>query len=472
MAASAACPAVSWAARPQLLIGVLGDIHVHLEPGEDPVGNGSVVRFRRALEYFRERKVDGVLICGDLTDQGLDIELKAVADTWFDVFPGGKLPDGTPVVNLMHYGDHDAETRFWDSRKERHLAACARRGVPAVRSLSVDENRKTCWEAFFHEAWRPIQVKRVKGRAFVLAHFMRETPGWNEGLTEALASADVKSDELFFFSQHRPFKGTELAKWGPDDGKNEKSLEAYPNAVVFFGHTHYMLTDDRMVLQKGYTAINAGALKNQSVDRHHENGVLIPWIKEDLDRDLDMPCVDNGICHAGMVMCVDGDRIVLERRDFGTGFALGPDLMFAVDVPARSRGEDRALAEKARGLAPVFPAGAMVRLSRAPAVSRRKRKFVALRLEFPVAKSADEHPRAYDYRVCAWTEDDRLVKERFVFSPAANRPEPCDAGPVSCLFDVRDLDTVVRFTVEARSCWGIPSASLVATVKRSENRGG
>ena len=455
-------PTVSWAEGSDLQIGVLSDTHVHLEPGDDPAKDGSVARFRRALEYFRERKVDGVLVCGDLTDQGLDIELKAVADTWFAVFPDGRLPDGSPVANLMHYGDHDAETRFWNPRKERHLEACARLGVTPVRSLSVDENRKTCWEAFFHEVWLPIQVKRVKGRVFVLAHFMRETAGWNEGLAETLASAGVASDEPFFFSQHRPFKGTAFAKWGPDSGRNEQALQQYPNAVAFFGHTHYTLTDDRTVLQRGYTAINAGALKNQAVDRHHENGLLIPWIKEDVNRDLDMPCVPEETSQGGMIMRVSGDRIVLERRDFVTGLSLGPDLSFAVDVSARRRGDDRASEEKPKGLAPLFPKGAAVRLSRTSAVSRRKRTFEALRLEFPIAKSVGGHPRAHDYRVCAWTEDGRLVKERFVFSPAANRPESCDKGPVVCLFDVRDLDGAVRFTVEARSCWGRLGAPLSA----------
>lgn len=69
--------------------------------------------FRHALEYFRDRHVDGVLVSGDLAHLGLETELKAVANAWFAVFPGGKHPDGSPVANLMHYSDHDAEERFY-----------------------------------------------------------------------------------------------------------------------------------------------------------------------------------------------------------------------------------------------------------------------------------------------------------------------------------------------------------------------
>lgn len=442
-------------------IGVLSDIHVHLVPGENPAKNGSLQRFRKALEYFRDRKVDGVLVCGDLTDQGLDIELKAVADAWFDVFPGGRAQDGSPVVNLMHYGDHDAEVRFWTPREKNLLAECERLGVTPVRSLAVGENRKSCWEAFFHEAWQPVQIKKVKGRTFVLAHFVRETVGWNEGLADILASTGVATNEPFFYSQHRPFRGTWHAKWGEDAGKNENVLARYPNAVVFSGHTHYTQTDDRMVWQKGFTAISVGALKNQYVDRHHENGVLIPWIKTDSERDLDMPCVRVDSCHSGMLMSIQGDHVVMERRDFETGLALGPDIEFDVDVPARLRGESvSAASRKLRRLMPVFPSDATIRALRTQAISRRKRKFDAVRLEFPVANAAGGHPRAYDYRVCAIAEDGRIVKERRVFSPSANRPEAFDKGPVFCLFDVKDLGGAVRFTVEARSCWGAVTAPL------------
>ena len=136
--------------RPDLRLGVLSDIHIHLAPGDDPVRSESVVRFRKALEYFRDRRVDGVLIAGDLADQGLDIELKAVADTWFGVFPDGKLPDGSPVANLMHYGDHDAEARFWKPRKEDAvragytiLSGFISPGEQAVRDMLLENGNAT-----------------------------------------------------------------------------------------------------------------------------------------------------------------------------------------------------------------------------------------------------------------------------------------------------------------------------------------
>jgi len=84
-AAAATCglPARIWGAaqmmgKPDLTFGVLSDTHVHVGPGDDPVKATQLLR--HALEYFRDRHVDGVLVAGDMTDAGLETELRAFAD--------------------------------------------------------------------------------------------------------------------------------------------------------------------------------------------------------------------------------------------------------------------------------------------------------------------------------------------------------------------------------------------------------
>lgn len=58
------------AASERLRIGLLSD--VHLENAE------SAEKFEKALMTYRDCGVDGVLICGDLSDHGILPELKLV----------------------------------------------------------------------------------------------------------------------------------------------------------------------------------------------------------------------------------------------------------------------------------------------------------------------------------------------------------------------------------------------------------
>ena len=91
--------------QPNLIIGVLSDIHIRDAQSADT--------FQHALEYFRGQKVDGVIMAGDLADWGLEPQLQVVADVWYRVFPDDKLPTGEHVEKLFIYGNHDMEGYTW-----------------------------------------------------------------------------------------------------------------------------------------------------------------------------------------------------------------------------------------------------------------------------------------------------------------------------------------------------------------------
>ena len=57
--------------RPNLTLGVLSDIHIHTQE-QVPV-------FEKALAFFRDAGVDGVVIAGDMADTGLVHQLEKVA---------------------------------------------------------------------------------------------------------------------------------------------------------------------------------------------------------------------------------------------------------------------------------------------------------------------------------------------------------------------------------------------------------
>ena len=444
-----------------LRIGLLSDIHIQLPPTvERP---GALERFRHALEYFRDRHVDGVLVSGDLANAGLETELKAVADAWFGVFPDGRLPDGSPVANLMHYGDHDAEARFY---KESLKAKFVQAGLPVPRSLSEGENRKEIWERLFREPWSPVRHVKVKGYDFILSNFMREGgKSAPDDLEARLRAMDLDPGKPFFYSQHRWIRGTYLADeemWGGDNGVSCKVLPRFPNCIAFQGHTHYMLTDDRNLWIGDFISINNGSLLNQSPGRRRENGTDIPWYKDDYMRETQMKRINPERGHAGMVMSVHGDLITLERRDFGLDRPLGPDLVFSADP--RRRAELSAAARKARSAAPEFSAGAEATVRRTSGKDRRGRAVEQVVVGFPTVRSAGGRPRAYDYELRALRPDGVCICEKRVYSPGANLPEQADAARTECAFAAAEVASAVRFEVRPANCWGVCGRPLTASV--------
>ncbi len=472
-AAAYGLPARVWGAarllpKPDLVIGLLSDIHVHVGPNVDPLAATKL--FRHALEYFRDRHVDGVLISGDLADKGLETELKAVADAWFAVFPNGKLPDGSPVANLMHYGDHDAEARFYTEQlKERFRKA----GVAVPRSLSEGELRKECWEKFFGEPWAPVRHVRVKGYDFVLSNFMREgSASAPKDLDAQLKAMKLDPEKPFFYSQHRYIGGTYLSDeemWGGDNGVARKVLAHYPNCFAFQGHTHYMLTDDRTVWIGDFVSMNNGALINAAVGRMRENGTSISWLKNDYMLDKQMPAVNYHAGHSGAVMTLAGDLVVIERRDFGADLPSGPDIVFSLDRKLRPKYVDAV--RRATSVAPEFAAGAGGMVEQGVGEDRRRRKTDQVTVSFPTVNARDGRPRAYEYFVRAEKPDGTLIKEKRVYSPGINLPESKDVQVTTCVFAKRELagEESVRFVVRPANCWGVCGRPLQVSINMGGN---
>lgn len=466
-AAAYGMPARIWGAaemmgKPDLVIGLLSDIHIQLPPTVERAG--ALERFRHALEYFRDRHVDGVLVSGDLANAGLETELAAVAETWFSVFPGGKLPDGSPVANLMHYGDHDAEKRFYTDRLKARFTDT---GLAVPRSLSEGENRREIWEKLFHEPWSPVRHVKVKGYDFVLSNFMREGgKSAPDDLEAQLRAMDLDPAKPFFYSQHRWIRGTYLAHeemWGEDNGVSGKVLPKFPNCIAFQGHTHYMITDDRGVWIGDFVSVNNGALLNQWPARMRENGTDISWYKKDYMRGKQMKCLDGERGHAGMVMSLKGDLVTLERRDFGLDLPLGPDLVFSVDPKARAQNVDAA--RKAKSVAPEFAAGAKVSVAGTAGRDRQGRATQQFVVTFPTAKSAGGRPRAYEYVVRAEKADGTLLVEKKVYSPGINLPECRDDPETTCVFAKAELaDGPVRFAVRPANCWGVTGQPIFGKI--------
>ena len=433
---------------PHLVLGVLSDIHIFDEK-QVPV-------FERALEFFRDRKADGVIIAGDMADRGLVDQLELVGKAWFKVFPENRRPDGQPIEKLFVYGNHDVQGHGYGDTPKKLAAKYPDEATRAAHRIVTD--RKAVWERVFKEPWTGVYAKQVKGYTFIGSHW-----GYEKELEAFLKANEsklgLKGKKPFFYAQH-PHPGDTVQgpwAWGHDRGVATRALSAYPNAVAFSGHSHYSLTDERCVWQGAFTSIGTSSLSYIFAQYWRENG-------EDHDKVLmQMPLLPEHLGKQGMLVSVYDDKLVIERREFLGGEKVGPDWHVPLDG-------SRAFAFDVRGakmVAPEFAAGASVTVTRAMGKDRRGTATDQVTVHFPAAKPSATS-RVYDYEVQAFAyhEDvDYPVASKRVLSESFHLPPTREATKGMCVFAASELPkkgTKVRFVVRPTECYGHKGRAIVS----------
>lgn len=458
------------AGKPLLSFGVLSDVHVCLEKGGDRLHpEYTTETLAKAFSWFRDNGADAVVIAGDMAHSGLAGELKALADAWFKVFPGDRAPDGRTVERVFVFGNHD-----WSS-PGRAKAVFADEKVRA-ENLLVNNPRKW-WDVIFHEEWTPFFDKTVKGYRFIGAHWHnggcngtseRFTKGMKEYYAERKGLADPSKP--FFHVQHPHPRGTVHGPkvWGQDDAVSTGILSTYPNAIAFSGHSHTSLTDERSIWQGSFTSIGCASLRDVSLNTP---GVIeVPPYgfenskgynhdkKTDAVKAMMIPYRMN--CRQGQFVRVYADRVVISRREFITGTAIGEDLV--MPLPAAEKKPFSFAPRAAKALAPEFPKAAKLGIKKVKAKLRgRKEKADAWEVTIPAA-TAVRGARAAVFEIDADGKEGSkrhfaLVNENARF-PAT---DPRTMQPVIFRIACERLpEENIMFTVRGISCWGKKSAPL------------
>ena len=439
------------ATKPLMRLGLIAD--VHLPTRETGKGLQNSLCYEPALRYFDERKADGVIVAGDLTDFGTGAALRQVAAIWFKVFPGNRRSDGKPIVPLFIYGDHDMGGYM-------HKLSWAKTNciVPGELDeiISEGDNAAKLWRECFHEEWAPIQVKACCGYRFVLAHHPLHTKASDNGdsipdLAAFMAKQGLESAKPFFFVQHRMFRGTvggDNPCRGWESGKTTEVLKGYPNVLAICGHGHRNAVDDLNLWQGAFTALAVPSINYCCTRQHRENGY------NNSDKEAIMPRGEIRKSWQGLLGTMYADRFVVERRDFLNGLPLGPDWVIPLPSPD---GSLRTGVRAKRSIPPQFAAGATVSISERVVVNRAKKSTEAVVVSFPVAHATTQTPRTYDYVVTA-RMGKKVVKEKLAFSKGQFWADSLDVKPVECAFAKSDLPddwrTSVRFTVAPRDSFG------------------
>lgn len=433
-------------------MGVLSDIHLR-DPGDEGT-------FIKALEYFRDGGADAVLIAGDFADTGRIFQAKMLADAWARIFPNDTAPDGRHVERLFVYGNHCVTGWTWGNPYKDNEAGAK------AEAIGYGDNRARIWDELFHEEYKPIWMKTVKGIPVIGAHW--EERGGGIAIEEFMRTHAKEIDPKlpFVYTQHAHPKDTCFGSWawGHDDGRATRALSPFPNAVAYSGHSHYTLTDERTVWQGAFTSINTSSLKYSSTDyslRENINGNGSGFHGE--GRKHRMRQVGTGDGRQGMLVSYFDDHLAIERREFVYGQSLGEDWV----VPLPAANETYSYAKRAaQRVTPEFAADAKVAVEVTP--KKDEKDFTHVELTFPAAEIRSGC-RVYEYEVTAILDEDDvdLVQaQRRMMSPDYYLPVSKLVKEVSFTFAAEDLPVKghYRFEVRPVECFGKKGAPIVSSV--------
>ena len=430
MAAAAVLPRrvfADFGGTPRLKFGIVSDIHIHKNDRQ------ALARFEKALNYFKSRGADAVMIPGDMSDNGTLELLVQVGEVWDRVF------GGTSVEKLFVYGNHDVS-------------------CPANRPGSIAADLAKSWETAFHEPYAPVWYKEVKGYSFTGAHWYAQSH--SPHFLDAMRGFAKRFDpsKPFFFTQHAHVRNTCLGDWawGADDGTTRTFFEKFPNAVTVTGHSHDTLTDERSLWQGEFTALNAGSLSYSSTSYNlRANAATNAWGYKRLQKQIQQKTrlKGEGLSHQGLFVTVTDEAMRIERREFEWDQSLGPDWVVPLPLPGERPFAFAAHAK--RRTAPEFPADAKLSVSCEEGV---------VKVAFPPAE-ARRNCRVFEYELIPYLQAEGIelpLMARRVIADDYNLPASKAGQGGVFEIKVADLPPEGRFRFEVRplECLGLKGAPI------------
>ena len=484
--AASAVGAAAGTRKPNLRFGLLSDIHItHVAAENQALAARDVQTFKAALEWFRNAKVDAVVIAGDLANHGLGEQLVAVAEAWYSVFPDDRRPDGSRVEKVFVTGNHD-----WVGYTYGGGLGAKKYPDATERAKHLLQNDMAGWWCrAFHETYSPIYSKTVKGYTFIGSHW--------DGVEARLDCYDANFNRIedfmakngekidpslpFFYVQHPHPKDTCYGSraWGHDNGITTKTLSAYPNAIALSGHSHYSITDERSIWQGSFTSVGSGSLYYTTIPLVAQKTRAFENCRADWKTDARklMPVITTGDCGQGMLWSVYDDCIVVNRREFRSGLDLGED--WILPLPA-AEPKPFAFAEHAKKLrAPEFPKGAKPSIAETVAKNRGGKSkdgsevipsedTPALSVTVPPVVP-DNRARLLTLEFTAQTANGRSLT-KFIVPEGYNHSLKHEKAKVQqvCYFRKDELgEGAVRFSVTPINCFGVRGRTIEASYGRA-----
>ena len=377
--------------EPSLRVGIISDICIAAENSTaDSV-------FVNSLQYFRTKDVDAVIIVGNFVRNGTENELGKFAKLWFSVFPDDKGLKGKHVERMFIYGENEIVGHT-------NKSALSYYSAEFLEAFCISKRQDELWGKYFHEPFRPIYRKDIKGYTFIGSHYTNNGVADISEFIKAEESDLTSQDKPFFYIQYKHPAGT--VPWEADNGNNTPVLEKYPNMVCFSGHSRISLTDENSIWQGSFTNINVGSL--------HQ-------VKLREGRDISAKIAHS---HQGILMNVFANKVEIDRYDFHNGESLG---IWNIPTDINNRPYDpTVLSQQGSINPPTFPSKSSVTVERKKGKNRGGAKVKQVYIHFPAAISRKGRPRALDYEISVELMSYEVALKRRVCSQSFYMSERAD----------------------------------------------
>lgn len=284
----------------KLTIAVLTDLHCDGSPRQS-------ARMHRALQVLQNRAENGIdvlLMAGDYTYTGSRPE----AETFRDTLVGCIDPQRTAIVPAC--GNHDT---CWTGC----MAADGWNAVwqPVLTKLAPDSDGE---HGNWHVECGGYHFLTIEPYTYSPNLFTEHTAQWLRDTLTALTAAD--STRYIFIATHGAADGTgvygadvaldgAIASWGNSPTLYDM-LRDFPQVVLFTGHTHYSLENERSIMQRHFTAVNAGGVTD----------IGCIW-STDAAGWLNSGFAENQ--SHGLLLTVEDGAVTMERLDLMRGRVMG-----------------------------------------------------------------------------------------------------------------------------------------------------
>ena len=290
-----------------LKIGVIGDTQLLSLSFKNVLYSQFTQNFKKSLEVLKEKKINVLIIDGDITNAGFPEAYDNYLQQFNSVF-GNEKKENIPILNLI-MGNHD----YWNIN-----------GYNDSNQNNIE--RQKLFEEKTKE--KPFTHKIINGYHFInwscenatLNKPVNNHSWFEEQIKLALENNDNKP---IFVTTHFPPKNTVYGsqEWG-DDTLNEY-FKKYPQIINFSGHSHFSLIDERSIYQKDYTAIQTQSISYIELEKGKING-SVP--KDEYDNIM----ISAKNC-MGLICDVNENQVVIKRISFNENKYYGDD--WIIDVP-------------------------------------------------------------------------------------------------------------------------------------------
>lgn len=212
-------------------------------------------------------------------------------ESFFDTI-GSIFPDPDAILSNGDMINDNGNGKGPDHRivSDIFQANLKRKGMTGTRLLISNGNHDASLAAIragYPKAWFPdsgggyyeSEVKGVHLFTVNTETYNNDTAQrtWLKNRLAALTAAPGAATEPILVQGHRPTTGTTMDGQQAANPRLAEDLSAFPQAILFSGHSHLNTNDDRSMHQRDFTSVNDGSMSYVEIDHGYqmvtENGL-------------------------------------------------------------------------------------------------------------------------------------------------------------------------------------------------------